>query len=71
MDSLSINLRSYRQEKGMSLRQLATRASVHHSYLSRIESGLQRADRISYGLLKGIAKALDVSVDELTGETTF
>ena len=67
MNVLSVNLRTFRQARGLSLRQLASQAKVHHSYLSRIETGQQRADKISFGLLKEIARALDVSLDELTG----
>ena len=68
METLSTNLRTFRRERGLSLRQLATQAKVHHSYLSRIEPGQQPADHVSFGLLKEIARALDVSLDELTGE---
>jgi transcriptional regulator with XRE-family HTH domain len=67
MDVLSANLRTFRQARGLSLRQLASQANVHHSYLSRIETGRQTVDNVSFGLLKEIARALDVTLDELTG----
>ena len=56
-------IRQVRKEKGMSQEQLALLAGVDRSHLGRIE----RADNeIAFRLLVKIAKALDMTVAELT-----
>ena len=57
-------IRQVRKEKGMSQEQLALLAGVDRSHLGRIE----RADNeIAFLLLVKIAKALDVTVEQLMG----
>jgi transcriptional regulator with XRE-family HTH domain len=68
MSVLGKNLQRFRKQKGLSLRDLSAKADVDHSHLSRIENGIQELDTISYGVLKGIAKALDVPTPVLIGD---
>jgi transcriptional regulator with XRE-family HTH domain len=49
-------LRSLRLEKSMSQRELARRAGVHNTYISKIESGKERPSQES---ARAIARALD------------
>ncbi len=62
-----IQLRRFRQANGLSLRKLAQKADVHYVSLVRLEAG-QFDPRLS--TLYKLAKALDVTVAELLGETT-
>ena len=71
MNRLAKNITRLRSSMGLSGRQLAAHVSIDHSYLSRIESGEQVPDKISWGVLQGLAKALKVSVGELTGDTGY
>lgn len=65
MSRLGKNIRHIRQTQGVSIRTLAPRVPLDHSYLSRIESGEQEADKVSWGIITGLAKALGVSVGSL------
>ncbi len=52
-------LRDFRQQKGRTLRQVASRASVALGYLSEVERGQKEA---SSEILASVAEALDVPV---------
>ncbi len=55
-------LRELRLQRGMTLEDVATRANIDVSTLSRLESGKRR---LALDHLSGLAAALSVSVDEL------
>jgi transcriptional regulator with XRE-family HTH domain len=57
-------LRDLRGERGLTLAQVAERASLDVSTLSRLESGKRR---LTLDHLPGLAAALGVSIDELIG----
>jgi transcriptional regulator with XRE-family HTH domain len=62
--ALGSAIRRLRKEKGMSQEQLALLAGVDRSHLGRIE----RADNeIAFLLLVKIARALDTTVEQLSG----
>ena len=71
MNKIAKLIRKRRQSLGLSGRQLAGMVKIDHSYLSRIESGEQRPDRISWGVLANIAKSLRISLADLTGDMGF
>jgi transcriptional regulator with XRE-family HTH domain len=58
------NLRQLRQEQGLTLQQVAERAHVDVSTLSRLEAGKRR---LTLEHLPGLASALGVTVDDLLG----
>ncbi|HID53411.1 MAG TPA: XRE family transcriptional regulator, partial [Anaerolineae bacterium] len=55
-------LRLWREYRGLTLQALADRVGISKSYLSQIESGDRNG---SIEVMKRIAAALDVSLDEL------
>lgn len=59
---LSLKIRRLRQKKGFSLKELAQKSGLSHSYLNEIEKGKKypKADK-----LLDLAGALDISVEEL------
>jgi transcriptional regulator with XRE-family HTH domain len=57
-------LRDLRAERGLTLAQIAERANLDVSTLSRLESGKRR---LTLDHLPGLAAALGVSIDELIG----
>ena len=57
-------LRDLRAERGLTLAQVAERANLDVSTLSRLESGKRR---LTLDHLPGLAAALGVSIDELIG----
>jgi transcriptional regulator with XRE-family HTH domain len=57
-------LRELRKERGLTLQQIAERASIDVSTLSRLESGKRR---FALDHIPGLAAALGVSTDELLG----
>jgi transcriptional regulator with XRE-family HTH domain len=59
-------LRDLRAERGLTLAQVAERASLDVSTLSRLESGKRR---LTLEHLPGLAAALGVSIDELIGSS--
>lgn len=59
-------VRELREARGWSLRQLASRAGVSHSYVDFLEKG-QRT-RVDLGLARKLADALEVPLYELVGE---
>ena len=56
-------LRELRQQKGRTLRQVASRASVALGYLSEVERGQKEA---SSEILASVAEALDVPISSAT-----
>ena len=58
-------LRDFRQQKGRTLRQVASRASVALGYLSEVERGQKEA---SSEILASVAKALDVPISIIMRE---
>jgi len=58
-------LRDYRQQKGRTLRQVASRASVALGYLSEVERGQKEA---SSEILASVAEALDVPISTIMRE---
>jgi len=57
-------IRSYREQRGMTQADLAEKAHVDQSYLSRLETG-SRDSRPNAEALAKIACVLDVTVDQL------
>ncbi|SDI33792.1 XRE family transcriptional regulator, master regulator for biofilm formation [Alteribacillus persepolensis] len=64
---IGANIKSYRRQKRLSLSELAMRANISKSYLSYIERDLKQNPSID--VLKKIASAMDVSLDDLLGTT--
>ena len=60
-------LRDFRQQKGRTLRQVASRASVALGYLSEVERGQKEA---SSELLSAICTALDTPMSEVLLEVS-
>jgi transcriptional regulator with XRE-family HTH domain len=58
-------LRDLRQQKGRTLRQVASRASVALGYLSEVERGQKEA---SSEILASVAEALDVPISSIMRE---
>ena len=56
------NLKKFREEQGISQRELARRVGVNQTMIAHIENGL-RIPSLAVGF--EISKALDVSLDEL------
>ena len=63
---LAERLSSYRKLQGLSLEQVATRAGITKSYLSKLERGLSSP---TIGTLLRLAHALGRSTEQLIGET--
>jgi len=64
MGGIGATVRSRREQAGLTQADLAGKAGVKQSYLSRLESGL-RDSRPSAVVLGRIARALGITVDEL------
>ncbi|TYR75256.1 helix-turn-helix domain-containing protein [Rossellomorea vietnamensis] len=60
-------VKKLRQERKMSMTELADRAGVAKSYLSSIERNLQKNPSVQF--LEKVSKALDVPVDSLLYDT--
>jgi transcriptional regulator with XRE-family HTH domain len=60
-------LRDFRQQKGRTLRQVASRASVALGYLSEVERGQKEA---SSEILASVAEALDVPISIIMREVS-
>ena len=58
-------LRDFRQQKGRTLRQVASRASVALGYLSEVERGQKEG---SSEILASVAEALDVPISTIMRE---
>lgn len=61
--TLAAAVRKYRERAGLSIRQLAAQAGVHHSYLARLENGDN--DRPTPEVLQGLARALGIDPTKL------
>lgn len=61
-----MNLRAIRKQKGLSQVQLAELSHVHRVSISMYETGRKKPNIDS---LKRLAKALEVSTDDLLGES--
>lgn len=59
-------VRKYRQEKGLSIRQLAEKINISQSYLSDIENGGKtEGSSVSMKIICKIAEVLGVSINDL------
>jgi len=63
MSNITKNLRKMREAKGLSQEKLARLADVANNTIIKIEAGKNQNPTLD--TLKKVAKALDVSVDEL------
>ena len=63
-ETVGKRVKEVRKQKGISQEELAERADLSAQYISQIETGRKRGSLPTYNKL---AKALDVSIDELTG----
>ena len=63
---LADSVKRLRKERGLSQDQLARKADITYTTLAKIESGVNQNPTIK--TLQGIAKALDVTLDELVSE---
>jgi transcriptional regulator with XRE-family HTH domain len=63
LHSLGERLRELREQAGLSIRQLALRVGVHHSYLAYLEHG--EREKVSADILQKIAEVLDADASEL------
>jgi len=64
MSNISKNLRKMREAKGLSQEKLARMADVANNTIIKIEAGKNQNPTLD--TLKKIAKALSVSIDDLT-----
>ncbi|SFP59116.1 helix-turn-helix domain-containing protein [Salibacterium halotolerans] len=64
---LGHKLRSYRKKQGISLADLSRQTEISKSYLSYIERNVKQNPSIE--VLKKIAAVMDISVEELIGDT--
>ena len=62
--SLAKNIRLFRKQKGLTQAELAKAVGCHKQYLSELERG--KYDNPAIKLVRAIADALDVKIDELT-----
>ncbi|SEQ19508.1 helix-turn-helix domain-containing protein [Piscibacillus halophilus] len=60
-------VKKYRQEKGMSLTELAERAGVAKSYLSALERNIQQNPSVQF--LEKVANELNITIDHLIKDT--
>jgi transcriptional regulator with XRE-family HTH domain len=63
---LSKRIRELRNKKGLSQEKLARLADVSYNTIVKIESG--ESKNPTFQTMAGIAKALDITLDELAGE---
>lgn len=63
MTPITVRLRYWRGERGLTQEQLGELANVKQSTISELETGKQQ--RIDFAVLDRLAAALDVSVGEL------
>jgi XRE family transcriptional regulator, master regulator for biofilm formation len=62
MNEVGLKIREIRQEKGLTLEEVATRIGKTKSYLSKLERGEKR---INLEILQSISKVLDIDVTEI------
>jgi transcriptional regulator with XRE-family HTH domain len=65
MKIVGINIKRLREQKNITLRELAKKAGVSASFISQIETGKVSPSLVT---LKNIAKALNITVSSLIGE---
>jgi transcriptional regulator with XRE-family HTH domain len=63
---LADNLKRYRAKIGLSQDQLARKAGITYSTLTKLESGVNQNPKVK--TLQQLAKALDVTIDDLMKE---
>ena len=63
---LADNLKRYRAKIGLSQDQLARKAEITYSTLTKLESGVNQNPKVK--TLQQLAKALDVTLDDLMKE---
>ncbi|GLC23751.1 helix-turn-helix domain-containing protein [Roseisolibacter agri] len=63
---LGARVRAAREERGLTLRELARRAEVQVSDISRLERGLTGQPRLALGM--ALARALGLTLSQLLGE---
>lgn len=63
---LAENIKRLRKEQNLSQDQLARKADITYTTLAKIESGVNQNPTIK--TLQGIAKAFDVTLDELVND---
>ena len=63
---LAENLKRYRAKIGLSQDQLARKAGITYSTLTKLESGVNQNPKVK--TLQQLAKALDVTLDDLMKE---
>lgn len=63
---LADNLKRYRAKIGLSQDQLARKAGITYSTLTKLESGVNQNPKVK--TLQKLAKALDVTLDDLMKE---
>lgn len=66
-ETIGQRIKRYREERGLTLTQLATNADVSKSHLSELESGPDTKQGPSAEMLYRIAKALGVAMSDLLG----
>jgi len=64
ISAIAKNIRKYRKQKGLSQDKLSRLADISHATIIKIESGAIQNSTIE--TVQKIARALDVSLDELT-----
>jgi transcriptional regulator with XRE-family HTH domain len=68
VSAIAARMRALREERGLSLQEVASRAGIAKSHVWEIEQGRSRNPTIATTV--GIARALGVSLDYLAGLTT-
>ena len=63
MDMIGIKIKNARENKNMSIYELANKSGVSDSYLSRLEKGQRKAPSLST-VIK-IVTALEISIEDL------
>jgi transcriptional regulator with XRE-family HTH domain len=61
-------LKALRERRGLSQNQLAHDAGVSQAIVQRLEAGIRQVDNASVGVIRKLARALQVSVDHLIGQ---
>ncbi|UAT29482.1 helix-turn-helix domain-containing protein [Bacillus badius] len=66
MKEIGEKIREFRNEKGLSIREMSKRLGISHSYLSRMELGERE---INSKILADISSLLDVPIEEFYPES--
>jgi len=62
IETVAINIRKYRLEKGFSQEELASKAGLHRTYISLLE---RKKKNVSVKILEKLAKALNIDISLL------